>query len=162
MKTGNIIDDIVGIRDILTRYRTVAVVGLSANWYRPSYFAAKYLKDHGYTIFPVNPRYETVLDEPCYPDMASIPQVPEVVDLFQRTEAVVPFVDQAIEIGARVIWMQLGIINLDAAKRATDAGLDVVMNRCMKIEHARLLGGLNLIGVTTGVISARRPKWLPH
>jgi uncharacterized protein len=101
MKTGNIIDDIVGIRDILTRYRTVAVVGLSANWYRPSYFAAKYLKDHGYTIFPVNPRYETVLDEPCYPDMASIPQVPEVVDLFQRTEAVMPFVDQAIEIGAR-------------------------------------------------------------
>ena len=162
MKTGNIIDDIVGIRDILTRYQTVAVVGLSANWYRPSYFAAKYLKDHGYTIFPVNPRYETVLDEPCYPDMPSIPQVPEVVDLFQRTEAVMPFVDQAIEIGARVIWMQLGIINLDAAKRATDAGLDVVMNRCMKIEHARLLGGLNLIGVTTGVISARRPKWLPH
>jgi predicted CoA-binding protein len=159
---GNIVDDIPGIRRILGEYRRIAVVGLSAKWYRPSYFAAKYLKDHGYEITPVNPNYEMVLDETCYPDLPSIPGKIDVVDLFQRSDAVMPFVDQAIEIGARVVWMQLGVINERAANRALNAGLDVVMNRCMKIEHARLFGGLNLVGVTTGVISSRRPRWFPH
>ena len=102
-------------------------------------------------------KYETVLDEKCYPDLLSIPHRVDVVDLFQRSEAVPPFVEQAIEIGAKVVWMQLGVVNEEAAQRATEAGLDVVMNRCMKIEFARLFGGLNLIGVTTGVISSRRP-----
>ncbi len=162
MKRGKIVDDIPGLRNLLARSRSIAIVGLSANWYRPSYFAAKYLKEHGYQIFPVNPNYESVLDEPCHPNLASIGQPVDVVDLFQRSDAVMPFVDQAIDIGARVVWMQLGIVNEQAARRATDAGLDVVMNRCMKIEYARLFGGLNLVGVTTGVISSKRPTTLVH
>lgn len=159
MNKGRLIEDTVGIRDILGGYRAIAVVGLSANWYRPSYFAAKYLQDHGYQVIPVNPRYESVLDRPCYPSLAAIPGPVEVVDLFQRPENVMPFVEQAIEIGARVVWMQLGVINEVAAQTAIDGGLDVVMDRCMKIEHARLFGGLNLVGVTTGVVSSRRPRW---
>ncbi len=159
MNKGRLIEDTVGIRDILGGYRAIAVVGLSANWYRPSYFAAKYLQDHGYQVIPVNPRYESVLDRPCYPSLAAIPGPVEVVDLFQRPENVMPFVEQAIEIGARVVWMQLGVINEVAAQAAIDGGLDVVMDRCMKIEHARLFGGLNLVGVTTGVVSSRRPRW---
>ncbi len=159
MNKGRLIEDTVGIRDILGGYRAIAVVGLSANWYRPSYFAAKYLQDHGYQVIPVNPRYESVLDRPCYPSLAAIPGPVEVVDLFQRPENVMPFVEQAIEIGARVVWMQLGVINEVAAQVAIDGGLDVVMDRCMKIEHARLFGGLNLVGVTTGVVSSRRPRW---
>lgn len=162
MRKGKIVDDIPGIRGILKRSRQIAIVGLSANWYRPSYFAAKYLKDHGYAITPVNPNYETVLDEKCYPDLLSIPHRVDVVDLFQRSGAVPPFVEQAIEIGAKVVWMQLGVVNEEAAKRAIEAGLDVVMNRCMKIEFARLFGGLNLVGVTTGVISSRRPTYIPY
>ena len=157
---GNIVDDIPGIRSILGQYRRIAIVGLSAKWYRPSYFAAKYLKEHGYDIVPVNPNYDSILEQTCFPDLASIPGKVDIVDLFQRSEAVMPFVEQAIEIGARVVWMQLGIRNEQAAERA--AGLDVVMDRCVKIEHARLFGGLSLVGVTTGVISSRRPHWLPH
>lgn len=148
------------IRRILGAHRSVAVVGLSANEMRPSYFAAKYLKDHGYTIVPVNPRYETILGERCYPDLRSIPFAVEVVDLFQRSEHVAPFVDDAIAIGARVLWMQLGVVNEAAAARARAAGLEVVMDRCMKIEYARLFGGLNWCGVNTRVISARRPQHL--
>lgn len=162
MQRGRLIDDIPGIRELLATRKRIAVVGLSDNWYRPSYFAAKYLKEHGYEIIPVNPRYESVLGETCYPDLESIPGPVDVVDIFQRAEVVMPFVEQAIAINASVVWMQLGIINQEAAERALAAGLDVVMDRCMKIEHARLFGGLNLIGVTTGVISSRRPHWLPH
>ncbi len=157
-----IVDDIEGIRNILLQHKIIAVVGLSANWYRPSYFAAKYMQEHGYTIIPVNPKYETVLGVPCYPDLESIPGPVDIVDLFQRSEYVAPFVESAIKIDARVVWMQLGITNTEAANRATEQGLSVVTNRCVKIEHARLLGGLNLIGVTTGVISSRRPTWTPH
>ncbi len=162
MTRGRIVDDIPGIREMLARSHSVAVVGLSANWYRPSYFAAKYLKDHGFEIIPVNPRYDSVLEETCYPDLAAMGRPVDVVDLFQRAEAVMPFVEQAVEIGAKVVWMQLGIVNQEAARVATDAGLDVVMNRCMKIEYARLFGGLNLVGVTTGVLSSRRPTTLVH
>lgn len=162
MTTGRLIDDIEGIREVLATGRRIAVVGLSDNWHRPSYFAAKYLKEHGYSITPVNPRYTTVLGEPCYPDLASIPHDIDVVDIFQRAEVVMPFVEQAAEIGARCVWMQLGIVNHEAARYGMEVGLDVVMDRCMKIEHARLFGGLNLIGVTTGVISSRRPKRLVH
>ncbi|KAA3633144.1 MAG: CoA-binding protein [Proteobacteria bacterium] len=162
MKSGRLEDDIPGIRALLASCRRIAVVGLSNNWHRPSYFAAKYLKDHGYEIIPVNPKYESVLGVRCYPDLESIPHDVDVVDIFQRAEVVRPFVEQAIAIKARVVWLQLGIINREAAERAMGAGLDVVMNRCMKIEHARLFGGLNLVGVNTGVISSRRPHWLPH
>lgn len=154
MNDGN---DINALRRILNDYKRVAVVGLSADWSRPSNFAAKYLLDHGFEVYPVNPKYDEILGQKCYPDLKSIPGPVDIVDLFQKTERVPPFVDQAIEIGARVVWMQLGIVNEEAAQKARDAGLEVVMDRCMKIEYARLFGGLNTIGVNTGVISAQRP-----
>jgi len=150
--------DIRTLRRILHDYKRVAMVGLSADWYRPSNFAAKYLLDRDFEVVPVNPKYDEILGQKCYPDLASIPGPIDIVDLFQRPDRVPPFVDQAIEIGAKVVWMQLGIINEDAAQKARAAGLEVVMDRCMKIEYARLYGGLNWLGVNTGVISAQRPR----
>ena len=152
-----IVDDVVGLRRILARSRTLAVVGLSAQWYRPSYFAAKYMQDHGYRIVPVNPRYEEVLGQKCYPDLRSIPHPVDLVDCFRKASDIPPLAEDAIAIGAKVLWMQLGIVNEAAAQRAVAAGLDVVMNRCVKIEHARILGGLNWAGVNTRIISSRRP-----
>lgn len=154
--------DIPTLRRILKENHTIAMVGLSASWYRPSYFAAKYLQDHGFRVIPVNPKYDEILGEKCYGGLKDIPEKIEVVDLFQRSERVPPFVDDAIEIGAKVAWMQLGIVNEKAAQKARDAGLEVVMNRCMKIEYARLFGGLNFIGVNTGVVSSKRPLWVPY
>ncbi|HKJ54112.1 MAG TPA: CoA-binding protein [Gammaproteobacteria bacterium] len=150
--------DIRTLRRILHDYKRVAMVGLSADWYRPSNFAAKYLLDRDFEVIPVNPKYDEILGQKCYPDLASIPDPVDIVDLFQRPDRVPPFVDQAIEIGAKVVWMQLGIVNEEAAQKARDAGLEVVMDRCMKIEYARLYGGLNWLGVNTGVISAQRPR----
>ena len=150
--------DISDLRRILTDYRRVAVVGLSADWSRPSNFAAKYLIDHGFEVIPVNPKYDEILGQKCYADLEDIPTPVDIVDLFQRVDRIPPFVDQAIKIGAKVVWMQLGIIHEEAAQKARDAGLEVVMDRCMKIEYARLFGGLNTIGVNTGVISAQRPR----
>jgi uncharacterized protein len=155
-------DDIESLRRILRNSRRIAVVGLSANWYRPSYFAAKYLLDHGYEVIPVNPAYEQVLGQRCYNRLEDIPGSVDVVDLFRKSEDVPPLVDEAIAIGARVVWMQLGVINEAAAQRARRAGLEVVMDRCMKIEYARLFGGLNFIGVNTKVISSKRPRTLPY
>ena len=152
-----IVDDIAGLRRVLTQSRVIAVVGLSAQWHRPSFFAAKYLRDHGYRIVPVNPNYVDVLDEPCYPDLAAIPFAVDVVDCFRKPGEIVPLARAAVAMGAKVLWMQLGIRNDEAAAIAVAAGLDVVMDRCMKIEHARIVGGLNWAGVNTGVISARRP-----
>ena len=152
-----IVDDVAGLRRILARSRTLAVVGLSAQWYRPSYFAAKYMQDHGYRIVPVNPRYEEVLGQKCYPDLRSIPHAVDLVDCFRKASDIPPLAEDAIAIGAKVLWMQLGIVNEAAAQRAVAAGLDVVMNRCVKIEHARILGGLNWAGVNTRIISSRRP-----
>jgi len=149
--------DIPTLRRILTDNHTVAVVGLSANWHRPSNFAAKYLQDHGYRVIPVNPAYNEVLGERCYPDLKSIPDPIDVVDIFRRPDDVPPIVDDAIAIAAKVVWMQFGVVHEQAAAKARDAGLEVVMDRCMKIEHARIFGGLNFIGVNTRVISARRP-----
>ena len=151
-----IVDDIAGLRRILAKSRTLAVVGLSAQWHRPSYFAAKYMRDHGYRIIPVNPRYTEVLGETCYPNLRAVPEPIDIVDCFRKSGEIPPLADDAIAIGAKVLWMQLGIVNEAAADRASLAGLDVVMNRCVKIEHARILGGLNCAGVNTGVISARR------
>jgi predicted CoA-binding protein len=150
--------DIKDLRRILNDYKRVAVVGLSADWSRPSNFAAKYLLDHGFEVIPVNPKYDEILGQKCYADLSDIPGPVDVVDLFQRVDRIPPFVDQAIEIGAKVVWMQLGIIHEEAAQKARDAGLEVVMDRCMKIEYARLFGGLNTIGVNTGVISSQRPQ----
>ncbi|MGH8852205.1 MAG: CoA-binding protein [Casimicrobiaceae bacterium] len=151
------VDDIAGLRRILRESRTIAVVGLSANWYRPSFFAAKYMQDHGYRIIPVNPSYGEVLGEQCHPTLAAIADPVDIVDCFRKPAEIVPIAHAAVAIGAKVLWMQLGIRNDEAAKIALDAGLDVVMDRCVKIEHARILGGLNWAGVNTGVVSARRP-----
>jgi predicted CoA-binding protein len=149
------------IRNILDSYKTVAMVGLSGNWYRPSFFAAKYLLEHGFQVIPVNPNYQEILGQKCYPDLASIPQQVDIVDLFQRSDQVLQFVQPAIDRQAKVLWLQLGIVNDAAAAQAEGAGLQVVMDRCMKIEYARLFGGLNWMGVNTGIISARRPRALP-
>ena len=151
-----IVDDIAGLRRILAQTRTIAVVGLSANWYRPSYFAAKYMQDHGYRIIPVNPSYAEVLGEKCYPTIAAIPGPVDMVDCFRKSGEIVPLAREAVAKGAKVLWMQLGIRNDEAARIAGDAGLDVVMDRCVKIEHARIMGGLHWAGVNTGVISSRR------
>lgn len=155
-------EDIQTLRRILAEYKTIAVVGLSDKWHRPSNFAAKYLKDHGYKIIPVNPGQKEILGEKCYPSLLDIPEKVDVVDIFRKPEDVPPIVEDAIKIGAKVIWMQIGVINEEAAKRAREAGLEVVMNRCMKIEHARLFGGINFIGVNRGFVSSKRSKWLPY
>jgi len=154
--------DIETLRRILATNRTIAVVGLSADWFRPSYFAAKYMQEHGYRIVPVNPKYPEILGERCYASLADIPEKVDMVDVFRRTEDVLPIARQAIEIGARTLWQQLGVTNLEADRLAREAGLDSVMDRCVKIEHARLFGGLNWAGVNTKVISARRPRWLAY
>lgn len=151
--------DIPTLRRILAENRTVAVVGLSADWFRPSYFVAKYLQGHGYRVIPVNPRYPEILGEKCYASLRDIPDKVDIVDCFRKSEDILPIAEDAIAIGARVLWMQIGVINEAAAKRAREAGLEVVMDRCMKIEHARLFGGLNWFGVNTKVISAKRPQY---
>ncbi|WP_408003407.1 CoA-binding protein [Pseudothauera rhizosphaerae] len=151
------IDDIDGLRRVLLGTRSIAVVGLSANWHRPSNFAAKYMLEHGYTIIPVNPAYDEVLGQKCYPSLRDVPVPVDMVDVFRKPEDVPPLVDDAVAIGAKTFWMQLGVINEEAARRAEAAGLQVVMDRCVKIEHARLFGGLNWAGVNTGVISSKRP-----
>jgi len=155
-------DDVPTIRRILSENKALAVVGLSANESRPSYFAAKYMQDHGYRIIPVNPRYEEILGQRCYPDLESIPEPVDLVDVFQRPERVVPIAQSAINIGAKVLWLQLGVINDEAQQLAQSAGLEVIANRCVKIEYARLFGGLGFIGVSTGIISAKRPRQVPY
>jgi predicted CoA-binding protein len=143
---------------ILTTYKTIAMVGLSDDPYRPSHFAAIYMQSWGYDIIPVNPRLTgtTILGQPVYASLADIPRPVEIVDVFRKAEDVPPIAEEAIAIGAKVLWMQLGIVNEDAARHARAAGLDVVMNRCVKIEHARFFGGLNLVGMNTGVVTSRR------
>lgn len=155
-------DDINTLRRILGENRVIAVVGLSADWYRPSFFAAKYMQEHGYRVIPVNPKYAEILGEKCYPALRAIPEKVQIVDVFRRTPDVPPVAEQAIAIGAKVLWQQLGVKNEAAAARARAAGLETVMDRCVKIEHARLFGGLNWVGVNTRVISAKRPRWLAY
>jgi len=154
--------DIETLRRILSSCRTIAVVGLSADWFRPSYFAAKYLQEHGYRIVPVNPRYPEILGEKCYASLEEIPFEVDMVDVFRRSEDVMPIARQAVAIGARCLWQQLGVVNAEADAYARAHGLDSVTDRCVKIEHARLFGGLNWVGVNTRVISAKRPRVLPY
>ncbi|MCU0920466.1 MAG: CoA-binding protein [Burkholderiaceae bacterium] len=150
-------DDISTLRRILRDNKTIAIVGLSADWHRPSHFAAKYLQQHGYRIVPVNPRYDSILGERSYPSLEDIPFNVDVVDVFRRTEDVLPFARSAVALGAKCLWQQIGVKNLEADALVRAAGLDSVMDRCMKIEHARLFGGLHWAGVNTRVISAKRP-----
>ncbi len=149
-------DDIPTLRRILGSARTLAIVGLSAEWHRPSFFAAKYMQEHGYRIIPVNPRYSEILGERCHASLETIDVPVDIVDVFRRTEDVLPIARQAIAIGARCLWQQIGVKNGEAARLAAAAGHDTVMDRCVKIEHARLFGGLHWAGVNTGVVSARR------
>ena len=128
------------IREILTQYKTVAIVGVSPKPERDSYKVASFLKQQGYKMIPVTPNAKEVLGEPTYPDIISIPVDVDVVDIFRRPEEVLPVVEQAISIGARVVWMQEGIVNEEAATRARKAGLKVIMNHCMRKELLRLLG----------------------
>ena len=155
-------DDINTLRRILREAKTIAVVGLSADWYRPSYFAAKYMQEHGYRVIPVNPKYSEILGEKCYRSVREAPVKIDIVDVFRKTEDVMPIAEDAIAVGAKVLWQQLGVRNETAAARARAAGLDAVMDRCVKIEHGRLFGGLGWVGVNTHIISAKRPRWLPY
>src|SRR3954467_3797827 len=155
-------DDSEKIRRILRTSRTLAVVGLSAQWHRPSYFAAKYLQEHGYRVIPVNPKYAEILGEKCYKSLRDIPEKVDMVDVFRKTADVPPIADEAIAIGAKVLWQQLGVKSEAAAAKARAAGLETVMDHCVKIEHGRLFGGLNWVGVNTKVISAKRPRWLAY
>ena len=141
---------------ILQRYRRIAMVGLSANPYRPSHFAAIYMLAEGYELFPVNPREREILGRPSYASLHEVPGPVEIVDIFRDPAAVPAIVEEAITVGAKVIWMQLGVIHEGAARRARAAGLEVVMDACVKIEHARFFGGLGSVGLNTGVITARR------
>ena len=149
-------DDSDKIRRILRNSRTLAVVGLSAQWHRPSYFAAKYMQEHGYRVIPVNPMYEEILGEKCYKSLRDIADKVDVVDCFRKSSEIPALAEDAIAIGARVLWMQLGVTSPQARARAEGAGLEVIENRCVKIEHGRFFGGLGWAGVNTKVISAKR------
>jgi predicted CoA-binding protein len=155
-------DDINTLRRILRESKVLAVVGLSADWFRPSYFAAKYMQEHGYRVIPVNPKYPEILGQKCYASLRDIHQAVDMVDVFRKTADVMPIAEDAIAIGAKVLWQQLGVRNEEAAAKARAAGLETVMDRCVKIEHGRLFGGLNWVGVNTKVISAKRPRWLAY
>ncbi|MEJ7762521.1 MAG: CoA-binding protein [Thermomicrobiales bacterium] len=143
---------------ILTTYNKIAMVGLSADPMRPSHFAAIYMLAEGYDVVGVNPKYAggTILDRPVYATLADAPGPLEIVDVFRRPDALPGIAEEAIDAAAKVLWMQLGIVNEEAAARARGSGLDVVMDRCVKIEHARFFGGLNWVGMNTGVVTARR------
>src|SRR5437763_1636675 len=144
------------LRRILKSSRTIAVVGLSAQWHRPSHFAAKYMQEHGYRVIPVNPMYPAILGEKSYKSVREIVEPVDIVDCFRKSEEIPAIADDAIAIGAKVLWMQLGVHNAQARQRAEAAGLEVVENHCVKIEHGRFFGGLGWAGVNTKVISAKR------
>ena len=154
--------DIETLRRILATNRVIAIVGLSADWFRPSFFAAKYMQEHGYRVIPVNPKYPQILGEKCYASLADIPEPVDIVDVFRRSADVLPIALAAVAIGAKVLWQQLGVTNEQAERYAREHGLDSVMDRCVKIEHARLFGGLNWAGVNTKVVSSKRPRWLAY
>lgn len=148
------------ILDILRSVKTIAMVGASPNWARPSNFAMKYLQEKGYRVIPVNPSAvgQSILGETVYGALKDIPIKIDMVDCFRASEAIPPIAEDAITIGAKVLWMQLGVRHDEAAQRAEAAGLKVVMNRCPKIEYGRLSGEIGWMGVNTGVISAKRKR----
>ena len=165
--------DISTLRHVLASCRTIAVVGLSPQWHRPSYFAAKYMQAHGYRVVPVNPVVAReggeILGERCHATvqdaahaLAETGARIDMVDCFRKSDDIPPLADAAIEVGAQCLWLQLGVEHAEAEAKAAHAGLTVVHDRCVKIEHARLFGGLNWVGVNTRVISAKRPQQLPY
>ncbi len=148
------------IRRILGKVRVIAMVGASANWNRPSYFAMKYLQGKGFRVIPVNPTAvgQEILGEKVYASLKDIPDKVDMVDVFRASDQAGPIADDAVAIGAKVLWMQLGVRNDEAARRAEAAGLEVVMNRCPKIEFARLNAELGWHGINSGVISSKRRR----
>jgi predicted CoA-binding protein len=149
-------DDPRTIQSILHRARTIAIVGLSPNELRPSHFVGYYLRRHGYTVIPVNPREESILGERSYPSLAEIPGQIDVVDVFRAPEAVPAIAEEAVAAGAGALWLQYGVISPEGAEIAERGGLDVVMDRCMKVEHARYLGRMHWLGFNTGEITSSR------
>jgi len=161
MTTTASIPDMYDRLQLLQQYRHVAIVGVSADPYRPSHFVAIYLQAEGYDIIPINPRYtgQTLLGKRVYATLTEAKEAGEqieVVDVFRRAENVPPIAEEAIAVGAKVLWLQMGIRNDEAARKVQEAGLTVVQDRCMKIEHARFFGGLHTVGLNTGVILARK------
>lgn len=145
---------------IIRNSRSVALVGVSANSIRSSNFVASYLIRTDFVTYPVNPMYDEVLGMTCYPSLADLPEVPDIVDVFRREDQIPGVVEEAIAVGAKVVWFQLGLRHDEAARMAIDAGLAVVQDRCLKIEHARFAGGLHLGGFDTGVITSKRRRAL--
>jgi predicted CoA-binding protein len=157
----NITPDMYGRLQLLQRYHHIAIVGISADPYRPSHFVAIYLQAAGYDIVLINPRYagQRLLGKRVYASLTEAKEAGEeieIVDVFRKAEDVPPVAEEAIAIGAKVLWLQLGIRNDEAGRRAQEAGLTFVQDRCMKIEHARFFGGLHTVGVNTGVILAKK------
>ena len=146
------------LRRVLSENKVIAIVGLSDKPHRPSYFVGKYLKEHGFTIIPVNPARDEILGEKSYSSLEHIPVPVDMVDCFRRSEQMPELARSAVAIKAKCLWMQLSVVSEEAKTIAEDAGLDVVMDRCTKIEYARLFGGLNWVGVDTKIISAKRPR----
>jgi predicted CoA-binding protein len=144
------------IQRVLNSARTVAIVGLSANHLRASNFVGFYLRRHGYQVIPVNPRETEIFGEPSYPSLREVPVAIDVVDVFRQPDAVPGIAREAVEVGAGTLWCQFGVISEEGARIAEDAGLRVVMDRCLKIEHARYAGRMNWLGLNTGQISSVR------
>ena len=145
-------------RRLLDGMRTIAMVGVSANPARPSNFVATYLRGTDYEVFFVNPMADEVLGRPCVPTLADLPVVPDCVNVFRKLADVPAVADEAVAVGARVFWTQFGLWSPEAARTVLDAGMDLVMDRCLKVEHARFNGGLHLAGFDTGIIGSRR-RW---
>lgn len=148
------------ITAVLRSARTVAVVGLSPDPLRASYFIGFYLQRHGYRVVPVNPKEREILGEPAYPSLGDIPFAVDVVNVFRRPAAVPAIAREAVAIGAKALWLQFGVISGEGARIAADGGLAVVMDRCMKVEHARFLGRMHWLGFNTGRVTARRERTL--
>jgi predicted CoA-binding protein len=146
------------IRKIYGYAKTIAIVGLSPNRLRPSFFVGQYLQYRGYRIVPVNPSATEILGEVSYPSLSAIPFPVDVVDVFRAPAAAPAIAEEAIKIGAKALWLQFGVISPEAAEKAAAAGLDVVMDKCMKIEHGRYFGEMHWFGLNTGVVSSRRPE----
>ena len=152
----NAYQDAPTIRQTLLGARTVALVGLSSNVLRPSHFVGYYLRRHGYRVIPVNPREESILGERSYASLGDVPERVDVVDVFRAPDAVPPIAEEAVAAGAGALWLQYGVISPEGAEIAARGGLDVVMDRCMKVEHARYLGRMHWLGFNTGEITSSR------
>lgn len=150
---------------LLARIKTVALIGASEKASRASFFVARYLRGNGLTVYPINPGHESIDGEPAFAtlsDLVTAHGIPDVVDVFRRPDALVPVVEEAIALKIPAIWFQYGVVNPDAIRLADEAGMDVVANRCMKVEHARFAGGLSMAGLNSGILSAKRRPTSDH